>query len=169
MTYTGSNWENDTYRVFTGPLNLGWNIGSVNTPNSDIIYFGGGEAETIIKDYNLGWVSDVENYDNLNDLISKIKLSDLNLNVKKRILETAIKSYTLTTTAIAKVEDFEALKAFKKNGTSINQWSKSDIEKWRSVSTEILAQYKEKDDFTKRLIESKQNFKKEYVNYYDKK
>jgi hypothetical protein len=42
VTYTGSNWENDTYRVFTGPLNLGWNIGSVNTPNSDIIYFGGG-------------------------------------------------------------------------------------------------------------------------------
>ena len=85
----------------------------------------------------------------------------------KAILETAIKSYTLTTTAIAKVEDFEALKAFNKNNTSIQQWSKSDVEKWRVVSDEILNQYKASDETTKRLIESKQAFKKEYNAYYE--
>jgi len=85
----------------------------------------------------------------------------------KAILETAIKSYTLTTTAIAKTEDFEALKAFKRNGTSINHWSKNDIEKWRTVSEDVLAQYKAKDEFTKRLIESKQSFKREYSSYYE--
>jgi len=85
----------------------------------------------------------------------------------KAILETAIKSYTLTTTAIAKVEDFKALEAFKRNGTSIKTWSKKDIETWRQVSDKVLAQYKEKDAFTKRLIESKQQFKKEYSRYYE--
>lgn len=84
----------------------------------------------------------------------------------KAILETAIKSYTLTTTAIAKVQDFKALEAFKENGTTIKKWSKQDINKWRIVSEEILNNYKEKDTFTKRLIESKQNFKKDYVTYY---
>lgn len=85
----------------------------------------------------------------------------------KAILETAIKSYTLTTTAIAKVEDFEALKAFKQNNTTLQQWSKSDIEKWRVVSDEILEQYKASNQLTKRLIESKQAFKKEYNQYYE--
>ena len=85
----------------------------------------------------------------------------------RAILETAIKSYTLTTTAIAKVEDFEALKAFNKNNTSIQQWSKADIEKWRIVSDKILNQYKATDELTKRLIDSKQAFKKEYNAYYE--
>lgn len=40
----------------------------------------------------------------------------------KAILETAIKSYTLTTTAIAKVEDFKALELFKENNTKIVRW-----------------------------------------------
>ncbi|PKF61675.1 hypothetical protein CW745_10150 [Psychromonas sp. psych-6C06] len=82
------------------------------------------------------------------------------------ILETAIKSYTLTTTMKAKVEDFEALHAFKNNGTQITQWSDSDIEQWRTVSEKIVGEYKAKDEFTKRLIESKQDFKKEYTLYY---
>ena len=82
------------------------------------------------------------------------------------ILETAIKAYTLTTTAIAKVEDFKALESFKRNDTSIVRWSESDIERWRVVSDEVLEQYKNKDDFTKRLVESKQRFKLEYMGYY---
>lgn len=83
------------------------------------------------------------------------------------ILETAIKSYTLTTTTLAKVQDFEALEAFKKNGTVINSWSESDIEKWRIASDEILEQYKAQDAITKRLIESKQSFKQRYDHYYE--
>jgi len=82
------------------------------------------------------------------------------------ILETAIQSYTLITTARAKVEDFDALKAFHNNGTVIRNWSQEDLKQWRQVSDEVLEQYKQKDDFTRRLIESKQSFKKEYMDYY---
>lgn len=82
------------------------------------------------------------------------------------ILETAMKSYTLTTTALAKVEDFKALKLFKENNTNIVRWSEEDIQRWRTVSNDVLAQYAAKDEFTKRLIESKQAFKKEYTTYY---
>lgn len=84
----------------------------------------------------------------------------------KAILETAIKSYTLTTTALAKVEDFEAMGKFKNNNTNIVRWSDEDIAKWRTVSDEIVEQYKAKDDFTRRLIESKQRFKEAYTKYY---
>ena len=59
------------------------------------------------------------------------------------------------------------LKAFNKNNTSIQQWSKADIEKWRIVSDKILNQYKATDEITKRLIDSKQAFKKEYNAYYE--
>ncbi|MFV1872608.1 MAG: TRAP transporter substrate-binding protein [Oleiphilus sp.] len=85
----------------------------------------------------------------------------------KAILETAIKSYTLTTTAIAKVEDFEALKSFRENNTQISQWSEEDIAKWRIKSDKILDEYKQDNPFTKQLIESKQAFKKEYNAYYE--
>ena len=82
------------------------------------------------------------------------------------ILETAIKSYTLTTTLKSKVQDFKALKDFKANGTQLNTWSKADIEKWRVVSDKVLKKYSEQDEFTKNLILEKQKFKKEYVEYY---
>lgn len=82
------------------------------------------------------------------------------------ILETAIKSYTLTTTVISKVEDFKALKEFKKNGTKINLWPEEDIKVWRQVSDKVLADYSKRDEFTKRLIKAKQDFKKEYIEYY---
>ena len=84
----------------------------------------------------------------------------------KAILETAIKSYTLTTTAIAKVEDFKALESFKENNTNIVRWSDEDIQRWREVSDKVLEQYKTNDEFTKRLIESKHSFKRVYNKYY---
>jgi TRAP-type mannitol/chloroaromatic compound transport system substrate-binding protein len=82
------------------------------------------------------------------------------------ILETAIKSYTLTTTIISKVEDFKALKSFKTSGTQINQWSAEDIETWRKVSEKVLKDYSNKDEFTKRLIQEKKDFKQQYDEYY---
>jgi TRAP-type mannitol/chloroaromatic compound transport system substrate-binding protein len=85
----------------------------------------------------------------------------------KAILETAIKSYTLTTTAIAKVEDFKALESFKENNTKLVRWSDEDIQRWKSVSDQVLEQYANKDEFTKRLIESKRKFKQEYSKYYE--
>jgi len=83
------------------------------------------------------------------------------------ILETAIKSYTLTTTVKAKLADFEALKAFKNSQVQLSQWTKEDIQVWREVSDKIVQQYTEKDEFTKRLIEAKKAFKKEYNDYYE--
>jgi TRAP-type mannitol/chloroaromatic compound transport system substrate-binding protein len=132
------------------------------------------EWTTVSGAWNLG-LNDIATHAIVPAIWQPSVLADFLINQKafealpedlKAILETAIKSYTLTTTAIAKVEDFKALKAFQQNGTSINQWSKSDIEKWHTVSDEILDQYKKNDNFTKRLIESKKKFKKEYTTYY---
>ena len=43
-----------------------------------ILYFGGGEGESIIKDLKLGWVAPAGNYDVLNMVISKIDHKTLN-------------------------------------------------------------------------------------------
>jgi len=133
------------------------------------------EWTTVAGAWNLG-LNDIATHAIVPAIWQPSVLADFLINQKayealpndlKAILETAIKSYTLTTTAIAKTEDFEALKAFKKNGTSIKQWTKEDIDKWHLVSNEILERYKNNDVFTKKLIESKQTFKKEYTTYYE--
>ena len=132
------------------------------------------EWTTAAGAWNLG-LNDIANHAIVPALWQPSVLADFLINQQaynalpedlQAILETAIKSYTLTTTAQAKVEDFEALKAFADNNTRLNTWSESDIASWRKVSDEILKEYKNKDDFTKRLIESKQQFKSEYNEYY---
>lgn len=52
-----------------------------------ILYFGGGEGETIVEENNMGWIASVENYDQLNHEIQKIsKMSKSELfEMKKRI------------------------------------------------------------------------------------
>ncbi|MCP4596603.1 TRAP transporter substrate-binding protein DctP [Neptuniibacter sp.] len=85
----------------------------------------------------------------------------------RAILETAIKSYTLTTTMKAKIEDFEAFSLFQASMTNINRWSKEDIERWRLVSESVIADYSAKDPLSKRIIEKKKAFKEVYNNYYD--
>ncbi|WP_415893861.1 TRAP transporter substrate-binding protein DctP [Neptuniibacter sp. PT8_73] len=82
------------------------------------------------------------------------------------ILETAIKSYTLTTTLKAKTEDFEAFNLFLANDFNINTWSPEDIERWRIVSDSILDDYASRDPLSKKIIEKKQEFKEAYNNYY---
>ena len=91
------------------------------------------------------------------------KLSDSH----RTILETAIKAYTLTTTLKSKVKDMESLESLKSKGVVFNKWSPSDLEKWRKSSDKIYNEYKKKDDFSKRLINSKQQFKSEYNRYYE--
>lgn len=52
-----------------------------------ILYFGGGEGETIVEENNMGWIASVENYEQLNheiQKISKISKSEL-FEMKKRI------------------------------------------------------------------------------------
>jgi glycosyltransferase involved in cell wall biosynthesis len=62
-----------------------------------VLYFGGGEGETIVDENKLGWIADVGNYNELNatlQLISKMDKSELVL-MKKRIFETSIEAFYL--------------------------------------------------------------------------
>ncbi|TGV03835.1 glycosyltransferase family 4 protein [Flavivirga rizhaonensis] len=58
-----------------------------------MIYFGGGEGEEIIEQYNLGWIAEAGNYNNLNTIISKIKSLDLELKNREQIIKTAIEYF----------------------------------------------------------------------------
>ena len=54
-----------------------------------ILYFGGGEGETIVSENQLGWIAAVENFSSLNAVleeISKLKKLDFQL-MKNRIFE----------------------------------------------------------------------------------
>lgn len=62
-----------------------------------MLYFGGGEGETIIEDNNLGWVAKAGNYKHLNTLIKSIKPSEISLDRKQQIQEIAYKSFELAT------------------------------------------------------------------------
>ena len=68
--------------------------GSLGLP---ILYFGGGEGETIVNENNLGWVAAVENYQDLNKKLKEIsRLSKSELDVmKKRIFTTAQNKFNL--------------------------------------------------------------------------
>lgn len=68
--------------------------GSLGFP---ILYFGGGEGETIVLENNMGWVASVENYTDLNSqlqLISKMCKSDL-FEMKKRIFDESKNRFNL--------------------------------------------------------------------------
>ncbi len=83
------------------------------------------------------------------------------------ILETAMKSYTLTTTLKAKTKDIQSLARFEEKGMTLRKWSDEDIARWKVASDKVNEQYKNRDDFSKRLIEQKQDFKKKYDAYYE--
>lgn len=91
-------------------------------------------------------------YDNLSD--------DL-----KAILETAIKSYTLTTTLKSKLSDFDAFSELQKQGVQIVRWSESDIERWRLANEKVLLKY-ETTPHLNDIIKRKKSFKKQYQDYY---
>lgn len=62
-----------------------------------ILYFGGGEGDTIVNDNNLGWVAIVENYSDLNNtiaVISKIEKSELHL-MKNRVFNEVKTNFNL--------------------------------------------------------------------------
>lgn len=84
----------------------------------------------------------------------------------RAILETAIKSYTLTTTMKAKVEDFEAFNLFIANGVKINKWSQQDLDHLKVVTDNILDEYGSRNPFSKKIIEKKRAFKKSFREYY---
>ena len=62
-----------------------------------ILYFGGGEGESIVLENDMGWVASVENYTELNSqlqLISKMSKSDL-FEMKKRIFDESKNRFNL--------------------------------------------------------------------------
>jgi glycosyltransferase involved in cell wall biosynthesis len=62
-----------------------------------ILYFGGGEGETIVNEHNLGWVVPVGNYKDLNEKLKTISTkpkSELN-EKKKEIFKEAQKAFNL--------------------------------------------------------------------------
>lgn len=68
--------------------------GSLGFP---ILYFGGGEGESIVLENNMGWVASVESYSDLNsqlDLISKMSKSEL-FEMKKRIFDESKNKFNL--------------------------------------------------------------------------
>ncbi|WP_335973023.1 glycosyltransferase family 4 protein [Gaetbulibacter jejuensis] len=58
-----------------------------------MVYFGGGEGETVIKNYNLGWVAESSNYKDLNSVLNKIKKEDLTITSKTIIQKTALQCF----------------------------------------------------------------------------
>ncbi|WP_299521432.1 glycosyltransferase family 4 protein [Winogradskyella sp.] len=58
-----------------------------------MLYFGGGEGETIISENELGWIAKVGNYDHLNAVITSIDKTDITLDIKKEVQEMAHKSF----------------------------------------------------------------------------
>ena len=68
--------------------------GSLGFP---ILYFGGGEGETIVKENNLGWVTAVGDYNDLNEkikIISTVKKTELDL-MKKQVFEKSQRVFDL--------------------------------------------------------------------------
>lgn len=60
-----------------------------------MLYFGGGEGETIIEENNLGWVAKAGNYTHLNTVINTIKPSEISLERKQKIQALAYKNFEL--------------------------------------------------------------------------
>jgi glycosyltransferase involved in cell wall biosynthesis len=81
--------------------------GSLGFP---ILYFGGGEGETIVQEHDLGWVAKVEDFQDLNQklmAISKLGKTDLDL-MKNRIFNTAQTAFHLDN----QIKDLIAKKVF---------------------------------------------------------
>lgn len=54
-----------------------------------MLYFGGGEGETVIEDHKLGWVAKESDYKHLNSVLNSIKPEDLNVELKASIQSVA--------------------------------------------------------------------------------
>ena len=58
-----------------------------------MLYFGGGEGETIIKEHDLGWVAEAGNYEHLNAVIASIDKENLTQNLREKIIEKGKKEF----------------------------------------------------------------------------
>ena len=58
-----------------------------------MLYFGGGEGETIIIEHDLGWVAEAGNYQHLNTIIRSITKEELDLERRKAIQKQAYNAF----------------------------------------------------------------------------
>ncbi len=58
-----------------------------------MLYFGGGEGETIIRDHDLGWVADAGNYQNLNAVINSIERKMISEEIRQKIIQNARREF----------------------------------------------------------------------------
>lgn len=54
-----------------------------------VLYFGGGEGESLVKNNGLGWVAESGNYEALNSKINSLTLPMLDLEMKQKLRETS--------------------------------------------------------------------------------
>jgi glycosyltransferase involved in cell wall biosynthesis len=62
-----------------------------------MLYFGGGEGEGIIEKYQLGWIAKAGDYNNLNNVISRINKAELTIEKREAIKQTAKNSFDFDT------------------------------------------------------------------------
>ncbi|WP_431133111.1 glycosyltransferase family 4 protein [Psychroserpens mesophilus] len=58
-----------------------------------MLYFGGGEGETIIKKHDLGWVAEAGNYEELNRVLASIENEMLSRTMRQNIIENGRKEF----------------------------------------------------------------------------
>ncbi|WP_426431854.1 glycosyltransferase family 4 protein [Winogradskyella sp. HB-48] len=61
-----------------------------------MLYFGGGEGENIINDYELGWVAKAGDYNNLNSVLKKIDKAELTLELQQKVKDVAYENFDLS-------------------------------------------------------------------------
>ena len=60
-----------------------------------ILYFGGGEGEDLISQYQLGWIANAGDYTHLNQIIASLEKKSVTLALKENIKATAQKNFSL--------------------------------------------------------------------------
>ena len=58
-----------------------------------MLYFGGGEGETIIKKHELGWIAEAGNYNKLNNVIASINYKMLSKAQREKIIDCGNKEF----------------------------------------------------------------------------
>lgn len=58
-----------------------------------MLYFGGGEGETVITEFDLGWIAEAGDYEKLNAVIADIKTDTITTDLKRRIQQTAVSNF----------------------------------------------------------------------------
>ena len=98
-------------------------------------------------------------------LINKKAFSALTPDIQA-ILETAMKSFALTTTLKGKVLDMIALEKFRAEGVSISTWSDKDLASWKEEGKKVYESHRKENKKFKKIFDDKMKFKKKYNNYY---